>query len=67
MPHIKDLEELQALVSKGLPGYPQQVEIVGTSFGNRIQTKILLGLYINNFLLLYLCVFATGRYFLAGN
>ena len=46
---------------------PTPVEIVGTTFGNRIQTKILNQLVVNNCLLTYLCAFATARYFLAGN
>jgi len=46
---------------------PTPVEIVGTTFGNEIQTKILTAMRINNFLLFYLCFFATARYFMAGN
>ena len=46
---------------------PQAVEIVGTTFGNRLQTKILVQLIVANCLLTYLCAFATTRYFLVGN
>lgn len=46
---------------------PTPVEIVGTTFGNRIQTKILIQLVVNNWLLTYLCAFVTARYFLIGN
>lgn len=46
---------------------PTPVEIVGTTFGNKIQTKILTQLMVNNWLLTYLCIFATARYFLNGN
>jgi len=46
---------------------PTPVEIVGTTFGNEIQTKILTAMRISNLFLFYLCVFATARYFMAGN
>lgn len=46
---------------------PTPVEIVGTTFGNEIQTKILNALRVSNLFLFYLCVFATARYFMAGN
>lgn len=46
---------------------PTPVEIVGTTFGNVIQTKILTNLRVNNYLLFYLCAFATARYFMSGN
>lgn len=46
---------------------PTPVEIVGTTFGNEIQTKILSTLKVSNLLVFYLCAFATLRYFLVGN
>lgn len=46
---------------------PIPVTIVGTTFGNEIQTKILSSLLVSNFFLFYLCIFATARYFMAGN
>lgn len=46
---------------------PTPVEIVGTTFGNELQTRILTSGRISNYLLFYLCIFATARYFLAGN
>lgn len=65
---MKEIDELEKL--KEFPWNrigPQAVEIVGTTFGNRLQTKILIQLIVNNCLLTYLCTFATARYFLAGN
>ena len=58
---IKELKELPWNIG------PQAVEIVGTTFGNRLQTKILIQLIVANCLLTYLCAFATARYFIAGN
>lgn len=46
---------------------PTPVEITGTTFGNVLQTKILTNVRISNYLLFYLCAFATFRYFMAGN
>lgn len=46
---------------------PTPVEIIGTTFGNELQTRILTALRISNLFLFYLCVFATARYFMAGN
>ncbi len=58
---IKELKELPWNIG------PQSVEIVGTTFGNKLQTKILVQLVVANCLLTYLCTFATVRYFLVGN
>lgn len=55
---LKDLEDLKELLDKGVP-HPQQVEIVGTTFGNVLQNRINTKLAIANLLLLYLCVIAT--------
>jgi len=46
---------------------PTPVEIVGTTFGNEIQNKILTQMRILNLMIFYFCVFSTARYFLAGN
>lgn len=46
---------------------PTPVEIIGTTFGNELQTKILTAVRIQNYLMFYLCAFATLRYFMAGN
>lgn len=46
---------------------PTPVSIVGTTFGNEIQTRILTNIRISNMLLFYLCTFETLRYFLVGN
>ncbi len=64
MPHIKELEKLQELVNKGIP---QPVEIIGTTFGNELQNKILNSMRILNLLMFYLCSLATLRWFIAGN
>lgn len=46
---------------------PTPVEIIGTTFGNELQTKILTTSRISNFLLFYLCFLATYRYLMVGN
>lgn len=58
---VKEMKELPWNIG------PQAVEIVGTTFGNKLQTKILVQLVVANCLLTYLCAFATVRYFLVGN
>lgn len=58
---VKELKEFPWSIG------PQAVEIVGTTFGNKLQTKILVQLVVANCLLTYLCAFATVRYFLVGN
>lgn len=63
---LSDLDKLRDILDKGLP-HPQQVEIVGTSFGNKLQSSINTKLFIANILLFYLCAFNTLRYFLVGN
>lgn len=66
--NISELKELAKTISDtGLVKEPAPVSIVGTTFGNEIQTKILSTLKVSNLLLFYLCVFATLRYFLVGN
>lgn len=55
---LSDLDKLRDILDKGLPS-PQQVEIVGTSFGNKLQSSINTKLFLANLLLLYLCVVAT--------
>jgi hypothetical protein len=64
---MKEIKELRELSKLGLTTFPTPVEIVGTTFGNEIQTKILTQLRIANLLLFYLGVFATCRYFIVGN
>ncbi len=59
-----DLKELSKLP---WDSNPTPVTIVGTTFGNEIQTKILNSLMVSNLFLFYLCIFATARYFMAGN
>lgn len=46
---------------------PTPVEIIGTTFGNELQTRILTSSRISNFLLFYLCFLATYRYLMVGN
>lgn len=58
---LKDIQKVQWNTA------PTPVEIVGTTFGNEIQTKILTQLRVANLLLFYLGAFATARYFLVGN
>lgn len=66
--NISELKELAKTISDtGLVKEPTPVSIVGTTFGNEIQTKILSTLKVSNLLLFYLCIFATLRYFLVGN
>ena len=65
MKEIDELKELKEFPWNSIG--PQPVEIVGTTFGDRLQTKILIQLIVANCLLTYLCTFATARYFLAGN
>lgn len=67
MEEYKEIEEIKNLKEFPWNIGPQAVEIVGTTFGNRLQTKILIQLIVANCLLTYLCVFATARYFLVGN
>lgn len=64
------LEEIRALVNDAKGNWikePTPVTIVGTTFGNEIQTKILTNIRITNLLTLYLCVFVTFRYIMGGN
>lgn len=58
---LKDLQKVEWNTS------PTPVSIVGTTFGNEIQNRILTQLRIANLLLFYLSVFATTRYFMVGN
>lgn len=45
---------------------PTPVRVVGTTFGNELQSKINNRMLVNNVLLLYLCTFFTVRYFFYG-
>lgn len=45
---------------------PVAVEIKGTNFGNELQNKILIASRIQNFLLFYLCIFFTTRWYYQG-
>lgn len=66
--NINELKELAKTISDtGLVKEPTPVSIVGTTFGNEIQTKILTNIRISNMLLFYICTFETLRYFLVGN
>lgn len=66
--NINELKELAKTISDtGLVKEPTPVSIVGTTFGDEIQTRILTNIRVGNMLLFYLCAFATLRYFLVGN
>lgn len=68
MPHIRDLEELRNLIEEQKSiATPMDVRVVGTSFGNELQSKINGRLFISNLLLFYICTFLTFRYVIAGN
>lgn len=60
LPTLKDIEKIASSM-------PTQVEIVGTTFGNELQNRILSNIRVLNFLMFYLCTLATLRWFMLGN
>lgn len=46
---------------------PTPVEIVGTTFGNELQNKILTAMRLSNLLLFYFCAITTIRWIVSGN